>query len=84
VQLTSPPRLVAITVHLPAEWDMNLEALVDPASGLDDVAAVLVKLADHAQQGVHRPGAWERDWLHQAFGYGWHARLEPEDEIRDV
>lgn len=37
------------------------------------------QLIDHAQQGVYRPGAWEREWLCQAFGYDWQAKLEPGD-----
>jgi hypothetical protein len=27
------------------------------------VGDVLRKLIDHAQQGVYRPGAWEREWI---------------------
>jgi hypothetical protein len=77
-------RLLAITVRLPEEWIRNLEALVDPGSGLDDVAAVLVELADRAQEGVYRPGAWEREWLCQALGYGWLERLKPDPEHPDI
>ncbi len=80
----TPPRLVSLTVRLPEEWVRNLRALVDPASGLADVPAVLVELADHVQQGVYRPGAWEREWLCQALGYGWLERLEPDPEHPDV
>ena len=40
---------------------------------------VIGKLVDHACQGVYRPGAWERDWLSQAFGYDWTEYLEPGD-----
>ncbi len=36
-------------------------------------------LIDHAQQGVYRPGSWERIWLTQAFGDDWTAQLEPGD-----
>ena len=43
------------------------------------VEDVVSKLIDHAQQGVYRPGAWERDWLRQAFGDDWTAYLEPGD-----
>ncbi len=32
------------------------------------VEEVVGQLVDHAQQGVYRPGAWERAWLCQAFG----------------
>ena len=49
---------------------------------LDDagnVQHVLEKLIDHAQQGVYRPGAWEREWLVQAFGDEFTTRLAPGD-----
>jgi len=78
------PHLVSITVELPEEWVRNLEALVDPDRGLDDVAAVLEELADHAQQAVYRPGSWERSWLCQALGYDWLERLEPDPEHPDI
>ena len=58
--------------------------LVDPASGLDDLAGVLTELADHAQQGVYRPGAWEREGLCRAFGYDWLERLEPDPGHPDI
>ena len=76
--------LVPIAVRLPAEWVRNLRVLVDPASGLDDLAGVLTELADHAQQGVYRPGAWEREWLCRAFGYDWLERLEADPEHPDI
>lgn len=78
------PDLASITVRLPEDWVRNLEALVDPDTGLNDVASVLVELADHAQQGVYRPGAWEREWLCQAFGYDWLVRVEPDPEHPDI
>jgi hypothetical protein len=80
----TPQDMVSIAVQLPAEWARNLEVLVDPESGLEDVGAVLAELADHAQQGVYRPGAWERDWLCQAFGFAWLGRLEPDPEHPDL
>jgi hypothetical protein len=43
------------------------------------VEGVVRELIDHAQQGVYRPGAWERQWLMQAFGDDWTAHLEPGD-----
>lgn len=43
------------------------------------VEDVVHELIDHAQQGVYRPGSWERGWLRQAFGAEWEARLEPGD-----
>lgn len=48
-------------------------------SVLGDPREVLARLADHASQGVYRPGAWEREWLHQAFGDSWEKHLEPGD-----
>jgi hypothetical protein len=56
-----------------------LEVLTRGAYALPSVEAVVVELIDHAQQGVYRPGAWERDWLRQAFGDDWTAYLEPGD-----
>jgi hypothetical protein len=43
------------------------------------VGDVLRKLIDHAQQGVYRPGAWEREWICQAFGDEWLAQMRPDD-----
>ena len=59
-----------IVIDLPAAWVERLHALGEPE-------AVLTRLADHAQQGVCRPGAWERGWLEQAFGYRWDRMVEP-------
>ena len=56
-----------------------LEALTGGEYGPDSVEGVLAELIDHAQQGVYRPGAWERDWLVQVFGDDWIAGLEPGD-----
>lgn len=58
-----------IAVELPDEWIALLRVLGDPAD-------VLAELADHAQQGVFRPGSWERPWIVQAFGDEWTERLE--------
>lgn len=46
-----------------------------PAS-VEEVVGVLV---DHAQQGVYRPGAWERTWLEHVFSDDWQSFLEPGD-----
>jgi hypothetical protein len=43
------------------------------------VEDVVLQLIDHAQQGVYRPGAWEREWLMQAFGPDWIEHLEGGD-----
>jgi len=67
----------------------NLEALTGEAipGGIlnpEDVAGVLLKLADHADQGVYRPGAWERGWLCSAFGNDWLARLEKDPRYPNI
>ena len=38
-------------------------------SGIDEIL-------DHVQQGVYRPGAWERHWLVQAIGDDWLVQVE--------
>lgn len=43
------------------------------------IEGVLSKLVDHVQQGVYRPGAWERSWLEQAFGDDWEDSLTAGD-----
>jgi hypothetical protein len=40
---------------------------------------VVLTLVDHAQQGVYRPGASERQWLEQAFGPKFMGHVEPGD-----
>lgn len=70
-----------ITVTVSDTVHALLNVLADTQN--DSSAAVVVaQLIDHAQQGVYRPGAWERDWLCQAFGDAWLARLEPGDPYR--
>jgi hypothetical protein len=66
-----PPRegVQEVTVRLLAEHFERLSVLGPPGD-------VLEALADHAQQGVYRPGAWERRWLAQVFGTEWTAELE--------
>lgn len=48
----------------------------DLLSSLGKVEHVLAKLADHAAQGVRRPGAWENEWIKQAFGNEFEDRIE--------
>ena len=76
--------MTEITITIPDEVAARLAVLTDPsllavgatiADSARDAVAVLI---DHAQQGVYRPGAWEREWLCQAFGYDWTARLVPD------
>ena len=67
-----------ITITVPGEVAERLTVLCDPTWECATIADVTEKLLDHAQQGVYRPGAWEREWLCQAFGYDWTARLVPD------
>src|SRR5580692_8630561 len=69
---------VEITLTLSARVADLLGALVDPQWGHTGIKDVIGQLIDHAQQGVYRPGAWEREWLCQAFGYDWADRMEPD------
>jgi hypothetical protein len=69
---------VQVTVELPVEVVRRLAVLSGEGYGTSRVADVLATLADHAQQGVYRPGAWERDWLIQVFGDEWLTRVEPD------
>ena len=67
-----------ITITVSDKVAERLTALIDPEQGLPDLAAVIGELADHAQQGVYRPAAWERSWLCSVFGDEWAERLEPD------
>jgi hypothetical protein len=68
---------VEVTVTLLPEVAARL-AVLDEQGGPGAAAAVLATLADHAQQGVCRPGSWERGWLCQVFGDGWLDRTGPD------
>src|SRR5215469_7693105 len=70
-----------ITIELSKTMYSLLEVLTKgewaPAKTVQGVIEMLI---DHAQQGVYRPGAWERQWLEQVFPpEGWHEHLEPGD-----
>ena len=68
-----------LTIEIDETAYALLEVLTRGEYGPDSVEGVLLELADHAQQGVYRPGAWERGWLCQAFGDDWTEYLEPGD-----
>jgi hypothetical protein len=68
-----------ITIELDDIRYRLLEVLTCGPYAPPSVEDVVFELIDHAQQGVYRPGAWERDWLRQAFGDDWTAYLEPGD-----
>lgn len=63
----------SVTIGVPEEWATLLETI----GPLDDVIHGLI---DHAQQGVLRPGAWERGWLAQAFGLDFLSKLEADPD----
>ena len=67
-----------IKVVLDAEVVACLEILGDPTHPQGTAAGVLADLAERVQDGVTRPGSWERPWLYQAFGDEWTERLEPD------
>jgi len=56
-----------------------LEVLTRGRYGAASVEAVVHQLIDHTQQGIYRPGSWEREWLRQVFGEDWIEHLEPGD-----
>jgi hypothetical protein len=76
--------VTTISIIVPDEVAARLAVLTDPSllqagatvtAAASDAVAVLI---DHAQQGVYRPGSWERPWLMQAFGDEWLERLHPD------
>ena len=70
-----------VTVTLPAGWVQRLGVLAGDdgrAYGEAAVIRVLLTLADHAQQGVARPGSWERGWVCQVFGDQWLSPAGPD------
>ncbi|SRR6266511_1638084 len=66
-----------ITVEVSEVHFRLLSVLCD--TWCETVEDVIAKLINHAQQGVYRPGAWERMWLTQAFGDDWTEKLVPGD-----
>jgi hypothetical protein len=68
-----------ITIAVKEEVYELLQVLTRGEYGLASVKAVIEELIDHAQQGIYRPGAWERDWLIHAFGDDFIDHLEPGD-----
>lgn len=69
---------VTVTVQLHQRVADLLGVLIGPDTGITDLQGVLLEIIDHVQQGVYRPGSWERGWLEQALGSGWQERLEPD------
>jgi hypothetical protein len=48
--------------------------------GGGNAETALRELAARVADGVQRPGSWERDWLHQAFGDEWTRQLEQDPD----
>ena len=69
---------ITIPLTIPAWEAERLSVLIDPDAGLPDLEAVIYELLDHVQQGVYRPGAWERGLVCSVFGEDWLERLEPD------
>lgn len=71
---------VTVTLELSQRVADLLTVLTTGEYAPEDLRSVIMELIDHAQQGVYRPGAWERGWLEQAFGDEWQRGLEPDTE----
>lgn len=69
-----------VAVSMPDWLATRLSVLIDPDRGITDLAGVIGEILDHVQQGIYRPGSWERGWLCQAVGYDWTARMEPDPD----
>ena len=68
----------SITVKI-SDIDYRLLSVLCDGGAFTSVEEIVLNLIDHAQQGVYRPGAWERMWLCQAFGDDWLDKLKPGD-----
>jgi len=62
-----PQETTVITVELNPAQFAALQTIADAVGWLDGPADVLQTLADHAEQGLRRPGSWERPWLLSVF-----------------
>ena len=61
------PEKIQVTVAVTAAQLAALQTLADQVAWLNGPADVLATLADHAEQGLRRPGSWERPWLTSVF-----------------
>ena len=62
-----PDNPTTVTVELDAAQLEALQAIAERVEWLDGPADVLATLADHVEQGLRRPGSWERPWLTSVF-----------------
>jgi hypothetical protein len=68
-----------ITIEVSDVVYQLLQVLTKGEHAPRSVEEVVTILVDHAQQGVYRPSAWEREWLEQCFYDEWQQFLEPGD-----
>jgi hypothetical protein len=68
-----------LRMQITLEIDDTTASLLATLSESGSVTSVVETLIDHAAQGVYRPGAWEREWTAQVFGYDFVDKLEPGD-----
>lgn len=69
-----------ITLTIDDQMAERLLALAGPSWDERTVEAVVMTLADHAQQGACRSGSWERGWDIQVFGDEWLVNMEPDPD----
>lgn len=67
---------VTLGITISPEVAAKLRVLVGNDTGIPDLAGLVLRILDHVQQAVYRPGAWERQWLIQALGESWLERVE--------
>lgn len=68
-----------ITIEVSDTVYKLLEVLTHSDTGGNTVEDVVSTIIDHVQQGIYRPGAWERAWLEQIFPVDWQRHLEAGD-----
>src|SRR5437773_2526922 len=68
--------LQVASMRISLNVDQDVVKLLKVLSPTGNVKEVLEELIDHAQEGVYRPGSWERRWIIQAFGDDFQKRLE--------
>jgi hypothetical protein len=69
----APPKKIRLEI---SETVYDLLRVLDERENVEEV---IHQLIDHAQQGVYRPGSWERAWLMLVFGDQWTQLLESGD-----
>lgn len=81
------PRTVRLEVEIPEAWVELLQVFVGEEDEdwalCANLEAVIARVLDHVQQGVYRPGSWERAWICQVFGDGWVSkmRVDPKNHL---